>query len=55
MFSNDSESGMDMAAAFLVHLIGNELTTFVRGIVELGVRTQDDDEFARYYGLVSSS
>ena len=44
--------GMDMAAAFLMHLCGDEVTRYARGIIELGVRNKGDDEFAEYYGLI---
>lgn len=41
-----------MAHAFLAHLIGEEYTTKLRGIVEAGVRGPEDDEFAAFHGLV---
>lgn len=41
-----------MGYAFLQHLIGEEDATAIRGIVELGVREEGDDEFAEFYGLV---
>ena len=45
-------TGADMANAFLVHLVGEDVAKVIRGIVELSVRASDDDEFAAYYGLV---
>ncbi len=36
----------------MVHLVGEKIATDVRGIVELSVRKQDDDEFAEFYKLV---
>lgn len=47
-----SHIGADMASAFLVHLIGDEATKKIRGVVELSAKEQGDDEFAEYYGLV---
>ena len=44
--------GMDMASAFLDFLAGKELATFVRRGIELGVRNQEDDEFADVHGLI---
>ena len=41
-----------MANAFLTHLVGDEIMTAVRGIVELSARQENQDEFAKYYGLV---
>ena len=41
-----------MANAFLEYLIGQENASVIRGVVELSVRTREDDEFAEYYGLV---
>lgn len=41
-----------MANAFLEHLIGKENASVIRGIVELSVRGQEDDEYAAYYGLL---
>lgn len=43
---------MDMANAFLIHLLGEETAEFIRGVIELSARNQDDDEFAAYYGLI---
>ena len=41
-----------MAYSFLENLVGTELSNAIRGIVELGVHKQDDDEFAEFHGLV---
>ena len=41
-----------MGYAFLEHLVGAELATTIRGIVELSLREEGDDEFAEFYGLV---
>ena len=41
-----------MAYAFLEELVGFELANSIRGIVELGIRKEDDDEFAEFFGLV---
>jgi hypothetical protein len=41
-----------MGFAFLRHLVGDEVAEVVRGIVEIGVRGQDDDEFAAFHKLV---
>ena len=44
--------GTDMGYAFLEHLVGNKVATVIRGIVELPLRQQDEDEFAEFYKLV---
>ena len=41
-----------MAGAFLEHLVGNEVATAIRGVVEASTRKDDEDEWAAYYGLV---
>lgn len=41
-----------MAFAFLESLVGTELATVFRGIVELSVKKEGDDEFAEFHGLV---
>ena len=41
-----------MGYAFLRHLVGDEIGNTARGIVELAVHEQGDDEFAEFYGLV---
>ncbi|CAL1707192.1 unnamed protein product [Somion occarium] len=45
-------AGIDMAHAFLKHLVGDETTNVIRGIVEVGVRDADDDEFAEFHNLI---
>jgi len=45
-------AGTDMASAFLEYLVGAEITKSIRGVAEVSVRQQDDDEFAEMYGLV---
>ena len=41
-----------MANAFVEFLAGKEFATFNRVGIELGVRNQEDDEFAELHGLV---
>ena len=41
-----------MAHAFLEGLVGHKIAEEIRGIVELGIRKQGDDEFAGFHGLV---
>lgn len=41
-----------MAHAFVAHLIGDDASKKIRGIIESGAREADDDEFAELYGLV---
>lgn len=48
----DAPPGIDMAHAFLKHLVGDETTNVIRGIVEVGVRDADDDEFAEFHNLI---
>ena len=50
--SSGVTAGSDMGYAFLQHLVGNDIADFIRGIVEVSVRKQDDDEFAEYHGLL---
>jgi transcriptional regulator GlxA family with amidase domain len=50
--SSGVTAGSDMAYAFLEHLVGHEVANAIRGVVEVSVRKQDDDEFAEFYGLV---
>ncbi|EKM54248.1 uncharacterized protein PHACADRAFT_257967 [Phanerochaete carnosa HHB-10118-sp] len=45
-------AGTDMAYAFLEHLVGSEVSSVVRNIIELPVRSQEDDEFAEHYKLL---
>ena len=42
---------MDLASAFLDHLVGKEITKVIKGIIELTARDEGDDEFAAYYNL----
>lgn len=41
-----------MGYAFLLQLVGREIAENIRGIVELGIHQQDDDEFAEFWKLV---
>ena len=41
-----------MGYAFLEKLVGSALASNIRGIVELSIKKEDEDEFAEYYGLV---
>ncbi len=41
-----------MGYAFLEQLVGHDIANFVRGIVELSIHKEGDDEFAEFYGLV---
>ena len=41
-----------MGYAFMEHLAGHEVAEKVRGIIELSIHAQDDDEFAEFYNLV---
>lgn len=41
-----------MAYAFVKHLAGHEIAEVARGVVELGLHDQEDDEFATIHGLV---
>ena len=43
---------MDMANAFVEFLADKEFATLIRTRIELGVRNQEDDEFAEIHGLV---
>ena len=43
--------GADMGYAFMEHLVGHEVSTTIRAIVELSIHKQDDDEFAEHYKL----
>ncbi|KAL5523879.1 hypothetical protein ACEPAG_8052 [Sanghuangporus baumii] len=45
-------AGMDMASAFLVHLVGEDVVQIIRDIIELSGRASDDDEFAAVHGLL---
>ena len=41
-----------MANAFLIHLVGEDITKTIRNVVELRALNQDDDEYATVHGLV---
>jgi len=45
-------AGMDLAGGFLDHLVGRKLSLAMRSFIELSMKTEDDDEFAAYQGLV---
>ncbi|KAG7092743.1 hypothetical protein E1B28_009070 [Marasmius oreades] len=46
-------AGMDLAYAFLVHLVGEKFADEMKGIVEFRtVKDSEEDEFATYHGLV---
>ncbi|KAJ7072057.1 class I glutamine amidotransferase-like protein [Mycena amicta] len=45
-------AGMDMAGAFLDHLVGVTLGHAMRAFIELSIKAEDEDEFAAYQGLV---
>ncbi|KZV99319.1 class I glutamine amidotransferase-like protein [Exidia glandulosa HHB12029] len=49
--SSCASSGIDMAAAWLEHLVGTETTIKIRGVTEVSVRAQADDEWAEYWGV----
>ncbi|KAF4581478.1 hypothetical protein EYR40_009764 [Pleurotus pulmonarius] len=49
--SSGVTAGMDMTSAFLDYLIGKELSTSLRGIIELTAKGESEDDFAVYYGL----
>ncbi|KAL5485107.1 hypothetical protein ACEPAI_7749 [Sanghuangporus weigelae] len=50
--SSGVTAGMDMANAFLAHLVGEDVVQIIRGIIELSGRASDDDEFAAVHGLL---
>ncbi|CAE6488526.1 unnamed protein product [Rhizoctonia solani] len=50
--SSGVTAGMDMANAFIKHLVGPEFATKAVNTVELRAAEQDDDPFAEVYGLV---
>ncbi|EJD03102.1 uncharacterized protein FOMMEDRAFT_28685 [Fomitiporia mediterranea MF3/22] len=50
--SSGVTAGADMANAFLVHLVGEDVAKTIRGVVELSARAEDEDEFASVYGLL---
>ena len=43
---------MDLANAFLIMLVDEKIAERVRGIIELTAKTEGDDPFAKYWGLV---
>ncbi|KAF7321787.1 DJ-1 protein-PfpI domain-containing protein [Mycena kentingensis (nom. inval.)] len=45
-------AGADMAAGFLEHLVGAKLAGAMRAFLEMSTKTEEDDEFAAYNGLV---
>ena len=44
--------GADMANAFIEYLWGADTAKKIRGITELSVHAEDDDEYAEFHGLV---
>ncbi|CAE7176816.1 unnamed protein product [Rhizoctonia solani] len=50
--SSGVTAGMDMANAFINHLVGPEYATKVLNLVELRAAQQGDDPFAEVYGLI---
>jgi len=44
--------GADMALAFVSHLAGPQVARVIRGQVEVAEKTQEDDPFAAFHGLV---
>ncbi|TCD60943.1 hypothetical protein EIP91_009277 [Steccherinum ochraceum] len=50
--SSGVTAGIDMTHAFLTHLVGEEVSRAIGGIVEVSVREAGDDEFASFYNLV---
>ena len=50
--SSGVTAGIDMAHAFLKHLVGDEIAETIRAGIEASVHEQDDDEFAEAHGLV---
>ncbi|KAH8073011.1 class I glutamine amidotransferase-like protein [Cristinia sonorae] len=49
--SSGVTAGIDMANAFLTHLIGEEPANQIRILAEANVRGEGDDDFAEIYGL----
>jgi len=45
-------AGIDMTVAWFKHLIGDELTLEIQGIVEVSSKEEGDDEWAGFHGLV---
>jgi len=50
--SSGVSAGSDMALAFVSHLAGPKVATVIRGQAEITERTQEDDPFAEFHGLV---
>ncbi|CAE6467580.1 unnamed protein product [Rhizoctonia solani] len=50
--SSGVTAGIDMANAFIIHLVGPEYATKARNVVELRAAEQGDDPFAEIYGLI---
>ncbi|EJD37267.1 transcriptional regulator [Auricularia subglabra TFB-10046 SS5] len=46
-------AGIDMACAWLEHLVGKEVTLAIRADIEYSNRVQDDDDWADYWGLTT--
>ncbi|KAJ7593981.1 class I glutamine amidotransferase-like protein [Mycena floridula] len=52
--SSGVTAGMDQANAFLEYFTSKEWAQVIRNMVELGIKDEDDDEFAAVHGLVSA-
>jgi len=50
--SSGVSAGADMALAFLDHLVGSHITSWIRGAIEIPEKGPDDDDFAVVHGLV---
>jgi len=50
--SSGVSAGIDMTVAWLKHLVGDQLTLEIQGIVEVSSKEEGDDEWASFYGLV---
>jgi transcriptional regulator GlxA family with amidase domain len=50
--SSGVTAGTDMANAFMDHLIGTPNAEIIRHLVELSAKSQGDDPFAEYFGLL---
>lgn len=50
--SSGVSAGADMALAFVSHLAGPQVARVIRGQVEVAEKTQEDDPFAAFHGLV---
>ncbi|EGN96516.1 hypothetical protein SERLA73DRAFT_184586 [Serpula lacrymans var. lacrymans S7.3] len=49
--SSGVTAGMDMANAFLAHLVGRPISERIRNVVELNASGPEDDPFAEYWGI----